>query len=63
MHKITQVFRYKGATLSIADAMQALMALWKGDPYAQEKAAGALGGASRSGFIAQNHRGYWVRQR
>ncbi len=61
-YKISKVFKYLGDELSIADAMQALMALFPGDPYARHKAAGALGGASKSGFIVLKDNN-WARQR
>ena len=60
---ITRVFQNLGDTLTVADAMQALMALHPNDPCSYQKAAGSLGGASKSGFIVMNNAGLWVRVR
>lgn len=60
---ITRVFPKLGDALTVADAIQSLMALHPNDPYSNQKAAGSLGGASKSGFIVMNSAGLWVRVR
>lgn len=48
---IVKVFQNIGDRLTIASAYQALLALYANEVYPHAKAAGSLGGASRSGFI------------
>ena len=61
---ITRIFSNIGISFSIASAMTQLTALFPNDPFAKKKAAGALGGASRSGFISLNpNDGVWKRVR
>jgi len=59
---ITRVFTTMGHTESIADAYTKLIALNPTDKYNKQKAAGSLGGASRSGFIELKN-GQWTRIR
>jgi len=48
---ITAVFKYKGQTMTVAEAFRALIALNPTDKYNKQKAAGSLGGAMNSGFL------------
>lgn len=62
-HAIAKVFSHIGKSLTIGTAMSKLVSLFPNDPFARQKAAGALGGASRSGFIALQPNGIWQRVR
>lgn len=55
---ITRVFTTKDQTESIADAYTKLIALNPTDKYIKQKAAGSLGGASRSHFIKRQNDEY-----
>lgn len=59
---ISRVFTTKGQTETIQNAFGKLIALNPSDKHNKEKAAGALGGASRWGVIALSN-GVWVRMR
>ena len=50
---ITQVIS-KGQTMTKAAIYTALLGRLSGDPYAREKAAGALGGAVNGGYLTRN---------
>lgn len=50
---ITQVIS-KGQAMTKADIFTALLRLLLGDPYAAQKAAGALGGAVNGGYLTRN---------
>lgn len=56
---ISKVFTSSGMSLSIADAMSLLAAVFGGNAA---KAAGSLGGASKAGFIELQN-GFWTRVR
>lgn len=60
-HTITKVFSNIGNSFTIGIAMSKLVSLFPNDPFAQQKAAGALGGASRSGFIILQPNREWIR--
>lgn len=60
-HAIAKVFSKIGSSFSIAMAMARLISLFPNDPFARQKAAGALGGASRSGFIVLQPNREWKR--
>lgn len=60
---ITRVFASKTHTETIADAYRQLQDLNPTDPYKKQKAAGALGGASRWKCIELNNRREWERIR
>jgi len=55
---ITQVFTTKGQIESIADAYKKLIALNPTDKYNKQKAAGSLGGSSRSHYIERQNNQY-----
>ena len=58
MAMITRVFNTKGQVESIADAYTKLVKLNPTDKYNKQKAAGSLGGSSRSGFIELQNNQY-----
>ena len=58
MTMITQVFKAKNQTETIASAYTNLIALNPTDKYIKQKAAGSLGGSSRSRFIERNNGQY-----
>lgn len=55
---ITRVFTKKGQAESIADAYTRLIELNPTDKYNKQKAAGSLGGSSRSRFIERQNNQY-----
>lgn len=59
---ILQVLTYVGQRKTVANIYSELIALYPNDPFADKKAAGSIGGASKSGFIKLID-GYWVRMR
>lgn len=59
---ITRVFTFKNQKETIQNAYVKLINLNPTDKYNKQKAAGALGGASRWGFIAHTD-GVWERMR
>jgi hypothetical protein len=59
---ITRVFTYKGQKETAQNAYEKLIALNPTDKYNKQKAAGALGGAARWGFIVFTS-GVWKRMR
>jgi len=58
MAMITRVFTTKGQVESIADAYAKLIELNPTDKYNKQKAAGSLGGSSRSCFIERQNNQY-----
>jgi len=55
---ITRIFTKKGQVESKADAYTKLIALNPTDKYTKQKAAGSLGGSSRSHFIERQNDQY-----
>ena len=60
---ILSVFSEVGVTISVAEAMKELSALFINDPFPKQRASGSLGGASRAKFISLTTDGKWVRIR
>lgn len=58
MAMITQVFKTKNQTETIDSAYKQLIALNPTDKYNKQKAAGSLGGSSRSRFIERKNDQY-----
>lgn len=58
MSMITKVFTKKGQSRTVYDAFTCLMNLNPNDKFKKQKAAGSLGGASNSGFLARQGKLY-----
>ena len=48
---ISRVLKAKGMTMTVADAISAMVASIPNDKYAMQKACGSLGGAKTHAFI------------
>lgn len=48
---ISKVLTTKGMSMDLSDLYGALWNCWSGDPFADKKAAGSIGGSVKNGFI------------